>query len=88
MTATAPAAATAPEPVELTGPDLEALARELDAIGEAVRADLGAQDAAYIHRLIAIQRGLEAAGRALLLLARYRPAQAGGTALLTLAKVL
>jgi NADPH-dependent stearoyl-CoA 9-desaturase len=34
------------------------------------------------------QRGLEAAGRALLLLARHRPAFAAGTALLTLAKVL
>jgi linoleoyl-CoA desaturase len=68
--------------------DLDALARELDALGEAVREDLGAQDAAYIHRLIATQRGLEAAGRILLLLSRYRPAQAGGTALLTLSKVL
>jgi linoleoyl-CoA desaturase len=86
MTATAPA--PAPAPAALPEADLDALARELDAIGEAVRADLGTPDAAYIHRLIATQRGLEAAGRALLILARYRPAQAGGTVLLTLAKVL
>ncbi len=68
--------------------DLDALAGELDALGDSVRADLGALDAAYIRRLIATQRGLEVGGRALLLLARYRPALAGGTALLTLGKVL
>jgi len=72
----------------LTEQDLEALARELDAIGAQTRADLGAPDAAYIRRIIAIQRGLEASGRGLLLLSRYGPALAGGTALLTVAKVL
>ncbi len=72
----------------LTPEDLDALARELDAIGAETRADLGASDAAYIRRIIAIQRGLEAGGRGLLLLSRYRPALAGGTVLLTVAKVL
>jgi len=81
MTAAAPLA-------HLTEQDLEALARELDAIGAETRADLGAPDAAYIRRIIAIQRGLEASGRGLLLLSRYGPALAGGTALLTVAKVL
>ena len=73
---------------QLTAGDLDAIAGELDAIGEAVRDDLGAVDAAYIRRLIAVQRGLEAGGRALPVFARYRPALAGGTVLLTLAKVL
>jgi linoleoyl-CoA desaturase len=68
--------------------DLEALARELDALYDEVRADLGAPDAAYIRRVIAVQRGLEAGGRALLLLSRYRPALVGGVALLTVAKIL
>jgi len=73
---------------ELAPADLEALASELDAIGETIRADLGAGDAGYIRRLIATQRGLEAGGRALLLFARYRPTLACGTTLLTLAKIL
>ena len=72
----------------LSDADLDALARELDAIGAQERADLGAADAAYIRRVIAVQRGLEAGGRGLLLLSRYRPALAGGTVLLTVAKVL
>jgi fatty acid desaturase len=69
-------------------PDLEALAGEFDALGDAVRALLGDRDAAYIRRLIASQRSLEAAGRALLLGSRYWPAQVGGTVLLTVGKIL
>ena len=80
---------TATTPLDRLSPDdLAALARELDTLGDSVRADLGDRDAAYIRRVIATQRGLEVAGRGLLLLARYRPAQVGGTALLTLAKIL
>ncbi len=66
----------------------ESLARELDAIAEAVRADLGGRDRAYILRVIAAQRHLELAGRVLLVGARFGPAAVAGTALLTLAKVL
>ncbi len=66
----------------------EALARELDAIGDAVRADLGAGDRAYITRVIAVQRHLEVAGRALLLGARFAPAAVLGTMVLALAKIL
>jgi linoleoyl-CoA desaturase len=74
----------ATEPVD----PLEPLARELDAIGDAVRADLGERDRAYITRVIAAQRHLEVAGRVLLLAARSRPAAISGTALLALAKVV
>ncbi len=66
----------------------EALARELDAIGEAVRAQLGTADRAYITRLIKVQRHLEVAGRLLLAASRWRTAAVAGTATLTLAKVL
>jgi linoleoyl-CoA desaturase len=68
--------------------DLEAIAREFEAIYESVRAELGARDAAYIRRIIAVQRSLEAAGRSLLVLSRFRPALVVGTATLTLAKIL
>jgi fatty acid desaturase len=71
------------------GPDaLETLAGELDDIRDAVRADLGDRDRAYITGVIAAQRKLELAGRALLLGARFAPAAVAGTALLSLSKVL
>jgi len=73
--------APAPDP-------LEALARELDAIGAAVRADLGARDRDYITGVIAAQRRLELAARVLLLGARFGPAAVAGTALLALARIL
>ena len=68
--------------------ELAAIAAELDAIAEEVRADLGSQDAAYIYRVIRTQRMLELAGRALLLLARHRSALVAGTGVLALSKVL
>jgi linoleoyl-CoA desaturase len=64
------------------------IAAELDAIGDAVRADLGARDATYIHRVIAVQRALELCGRGLLAFPRRRGALAAGTVALTLSKVL
>src|SRR4051794_24459896 len=72
----------------LSPADLDAIAAELDAIADGVRAELGSTDAAHIRRVIAIQRACEAGARALLVGSRYRPALAAGTALLTLAKVL
>jgi hypothetical protein len=53
-----------------------------------VRADLDDRDAAYIRRIIAIQRGMEVAGRLVLFRSRFAPALVGGTALLTLSKIL
>jgi fatty acid desaturase len=73
---------------QLTPAQLAAIAAEFDAIGATVRADLGAGDAAYIHRVIRAQRGLEVAARLLLLGARYRPAQVSGATLLAIAKAL
>src|ERR1700716_4291340 len=80
-----PASATPSAP----GPDpLESLAGELDGIRDAVRADLGQRDRAYITGVIVAQRKLELAGRALLLGGRFAPAAVAGTALLSLSKVL
>ena len=53
-----------------------------------MRADLGARDAAYIRRIIGVQRGLEVTARLLLILSRHRPALVGGPPLLTVAKIL
>jgi len=76
-----PLLAGAPDP-------FEALARELDGIRDAVRADLGPRDRAYITRVIRAQRQLELAGRALLLGARFAPAAVAGTAVLSLSKII
>lgn len=72
----------------LTAADVEALGRELDAIRRDVEESRGARDARYIRRTIALQRGLEIAGRLTLFAAKYRPAWLAGTALLTLSKII
>jgi fatty acid desaturase len=78
-----------PNPVDhLTEAELEAIGRELDLIRDEVLDDLGEDDARYIHRVVAAQRGLEAGGRGLLLLSLLPPAWLGGTAMLTVAKIL
>src|SRR3981081_3522506 len=84
-----PLANATPARATPSAPDpLEALAGELDGIRDAVRADLGHRDRTYITAVIAAQRKLELAGRALLLGARFAPAAIAGTALLSLSKVL
>ncbi|MCH1866212.1 acyl-CoA desaturase [Nocardioides sp. CFH 31398] len=72
----------------LTDADVEALGRELDAIRQGVLTTRGARDAAYIRRVIAVQRGLEWGGRVVLLAGRWRPAWVLGTASLAAAKIL
>ena len=72
----------------LTAADHDAIARELDALRDEITADLGERDAAYIHRVIRWQRGLEAGGRALLLASSLPPAWIAGTATLAVAKIL
>ncbi|XVQ10446.1 fatty acid desaturase family protein [Spirillospora sp. CA-255316] len=72
----------------LTPADYEAIARELDALRDEITADLGERDAAYIHRVIRWQRGLEIGGRALLLASSLPPAWLAGTATLAVAKIL
>ena len=78
-----------PSTMDHLGDDqLEAFGAELDAIRDDVLADLGEDDAAYIHRVIAAQRGLETGGRVALLASLFPPAWLAGTAMLSVAKIL
>jgi len=73
---------------ELTETDYHQIALELDALRQEITESLGARDAAYIRRLIAVQRGLELTGRLLLFGSRRRALWLTGTAALSLAKIL
>jgi len=72
----------------LSDADVERLGQELDALRDRIIASRGAKDAAYIRRVIKVQRTLELAGRATLLLSRKRSAFIAGTAMLSVAKIL
>ena len=72
----------------LTPEDIEAIGRELDAIREEVVSSRGANDAAYIRRMIKIQRSLEMSSRVVLLFSLFPPAWLVGTAGLSVAKIL
>jgi linoleoyl-CoA desaturase len=72
----------------LSEQDVQALGEELDAIRDEVLADLGDDDAAYIRRVVALQRALEAGGRGALAVSLFPPAWLAGTALLSVAKIL
>ena len=73
---------------DLTDDEVEEIGRTLDALREQVLASRGARDAAYIRRMIAVQRCLEVGGRVVLLGSRSRTAWWLGTASLALSKVL
>jgi fatty acid desaturase len=72
----------------LTDEQFEAFGQELDAIRARAVADLGERDADYINTVIRAQRGLEVAGRGLLMLGFLPPAWLGGTAALSVSKIL
>ncbi len=73
----------------LTPEQLDALGRELDAIRDRVRAQVGEEDAQYLRRLIKIQRRLDLAGRGLIMAGgAFAPAWFAGVASLSLAKIL
>src|ERR1044072_5772201 len=74
--------------VTLTPEQTEAFGRELDALKDRVIADLGERDVTYIRRIIKAQRGLGAAGRALLFGGILPPFWLAGTAMLGLSKIL
>ena len=69
----------------LTAEDIEAIGRELDAIRDEVMASRGARDAAYIRRVIKVQRSLELSSRVVLLFSLFPPAWLAGTAGLSIA---
>ena len=72
----------------LTEADIEQIGIELDAIRQDVLDSRGADDAAYIRKLIDTQRKLELGSRAVLLFSIFPPAWLLGTAGLSVAKIL
>ena len=73
---------------DLTEAEFDEIGRTLDALREDVLASRGADDAAYVRRLIAVQRCLEVGGRVVLLGSRHRGAWWLGTTALALSKIL
>ncbi len=73
---------------QMTECDIDEFGRELDRIRDEVIAARGEDDARYIRRVIAVQRGMEAGGRALLFVSILPPAWFAGTAALATAKIL
>ena len=72
----------------LSPEEIEKLGRELDAIRQSVIEARGADDAAYIRKVIDAQRKLELGSRALLLASMFPPAWVVGTAGLSIAKII
>ncbi len=72
----------------LSDAEVDALAAELDELREAVLESRGASDAAYIRRVIRVQRGLELSSRAVLMASSFHPAWLVGTLGLAVAKTL
>jgi NADPH-dependent stearoyl-CoA 9-desaturase len=72
----------------LTPEDIEQIGIELDAIRDEVMGSRGERDAAYIRRMIKIQRSLDVGSRAVLLFSLFPPAWLVGTAGLSIAKIL
>jgi linoleoyl-CoA desaturase len=72
----------------LTPEDVEQLGRELDAIRQSVLDSRGAADAAYIRKVVDVQRKLELGSRAVLLASLFPPAWLVGTTGLAIAKIL
>jgi linoleoyl-CoA desaturase len=72
----------------LSAEDVEQLGRELDAIREQIIASRGERDAAYIRKVIDVQRKLELSSRAILLFSLFPPAWLVGTAGLSISKIL
>jgi fatty acid desaturase len=72
----------------LTPEDIEQIGIELDAIRQDVIDSRGERDAAYIRRIVDIQRRLELASRATLLVSIFPPAWVAGTIGLSVAKIL
>ncbi|GAB3792832.1 fatty acid desaturase family protein [Nocardioides ungokensis] len=72
----------------LTPEDIEQLGVELDAIRQDILDSRGERDAAYIRKVIGVQRKMELGSRAVLLASAFPPAWIVGTAGLSVAKIL
>lgn len=76
------------EYAHLTPADVEALARELDAIRTDIEESRGERDSRYIRRAIQLQRVLAVGGRLALFFSRNRFAWTAGTGMLAAAKIV
>jgi len=76
------------EPIVVTIDEVKELGAELDALRARIVAELGAEDRAYIYRVIKAQRGFEVAGRGLMFLGFLPPCWLAGVAALSLSKIL
>jgi linoleoyl-CoA desaturase len=72
----------------LTAGDIELLGKELDEIRQEFVESRGAADAAYIRKVIDVQRKIELGSRAVLLASGFPPAFVVGTIGLSIAKIL
>ncbi len=72
----------------LSDSQVEEIGRRLDAMREGVVDNLGEEDAAYIRRMIKVQRSLEIAARTTLMASILPPAWLAGTAMLGTSKIL
>ncbi len=72
----------------LSDADVEAIGEELDALRREIEESLGEDDAAYIRRLISIQRRLAVAGRVALFAGALPPFWLAGTLMLATHKIL
>jgi fatty acid desaturase len=72
----------------LTSEDVDELGREFDQIRRDIEEARGEKDAAYIRRIISIQRRLMVAGRVTLFASAFPPAWVAGTGMLAVGKIL
>lgn len=72
----------------LTDEQYEEIGRELDALRERMLAELGAEDAAYIRRIVRLARASAITGRSLLMFGITPVSFGAGVACLSLAKIL
>ena len=72
----------------LSPEDIEQIGVELDAIRQEVLDSRGERDAAYIRRVVGVQRKLELGSRVVLLVSAFPPAWVVGTVGLSVAKIL
>jgi fatty acid desaturase len=78
-----------PDPTaHLSAEQIEALGRELDALRQEVIDSRGASDAAYIRKVIKVNRYLELGSRAVQMFSGFPPAWVLGTAGLSVAKII
>src|SRR3954464_1608077 len=76
------------EYTHLSEEEVEELGREFDKIRQDIEESRGDDDAAYINRMIKIQRGFAVAGRVTLFASKWKPAFWAGAGMLAVAKIL